>query len=949
MPQTKPLMPDAGGWEIDLAQRELRIRGEAVTIGSRAFEIIELLVRSSGLLVTKDELMKQIWPGCIVEDNTIQVHISAIRKALGPDRGMLKTLSGRGYRILGSWGIREASTSPPPEMLPRARGEGRRFSSNVPVLASALLGREATLRALGDLLSAYRILTLTGPGGIGKTVLASEIARRQFPTLEGDAWFVELASLSDPELLPSAVATTLGLQLGGAEIKPSSVAEAIGNRRVLLVLDNCEHLVDAAAAFVETLTRNCPHCTILVTSREVLRIDGECVYRVPPLEIPAADDEDPASILSRSAVELFVTRAKARDSDFLPHPDNLSATAAICRHLDGIPLAIEFAAARAAALGVQQVAAGLHDRFAMLTGGRRTALPRHQTLRAVLDWSYQLLPEQEKRLVRCLSLFPAGFTLDAAVAVMADAQLSVLAVSEAIENLILKSLIVRSKTESATRWYLLETTRAYAREKLEESGEAGQIALLQAKFYLALFAPFAIEGQIQGALDDLATYRRELDNIRAALNWAFAPDGDAATGVALAAAGADFWAGVSLLAEGCEWAGKALARIGAATGTRSEMILQCSLGMTLIYTRGMVDAAQEALTRGLALAQSFADFDYQQRATGGLWLFAARSSALDEALAIAHAYEAVVHPDDRQARAMADWLIGVPLIYLAEHTEASARLLRAIDQYPIERRSLDTVRLGGDLLASALGHVSVSLLSRGLVDAATRAATCAVEDARDSHQPTVLCIALAWAAGFIFLSLGELDQAERYGEELIIHAQKHELWPFHAAGLCIRGSLAARRGAPDIGIDLLRRGLADMRAAAYLLFYPFFLVELAAALGAADRVDDGLSEIDAALRFAVATGHRWFVPETLRVKGELLARHGSDAPAAVMDLFRQSMSQAHQQHALYWELSAAINLAEIMQNQHMDAEAKAVLASLYGRLAEGFSASRVKQAEALLK
>jgi non-specific serine/threonine protein kinase len=949
MPQSIPLMSEAAVGEIDPAQRELRIRGEVVTIGSRAFEIVEMLVKSAGQLVTKAELMRQIWPGAIVEDNTIQVHISAIRKALGPDRGVLKTLSGRGYRLLGHWSIREGSAPQPPEASMHVMGHTGSFFSNIPVAASSLIGRAAILRDLDDLLSAYRIVTLTGPGGIGKTVLAVEIARRQFPTLKGDVWFVELASLSDPELLASTVGSTLGLKLGAAEIKPSFIAEAIGCRRVLLVLDNCEHVVDAAAVFVEILTRNCPRCTVLVTSREVLRVDGECVCRVPPLEVPGADDEAPDSILTRSAVELFVARAKARDSDFLPHPGNLAATAAICRHLDGIPLAIEFAAARAAALGVKQVAAGLYDCLAMLTNGRRTALPRHHTLRAVLNWSYELLPEHERRLLRYLSLFPAGFTLDAAAAVMMGARFSVLTVSEAIENLVLKSLIVRSKTELVTRWYLLETTRAFARERLEESGETGQAALLHAQFYLALYTPFSTEGRLQFALDNLATYRLELDNFRAALDWAFSPGGDSAIGVALAVVGADFWAAISLFAEGCEWAKTALSRIGDAAGTRSEMVLLCNLGMTLIYTKGMVSTARESLTRGLALAQRYADSDYQQRAMSGLWLFSARSSALDEALAIARAYESVVPPGDRQSRAMADWLIGVPLIYRAEHIEASTRLLRAVDQYPIERRSQDTVRLGSDLLASALGHVSVSLLSRGLIDTATQAATRAVEYARDSNQPTALCIALAWAAGFIFLSLGELDKAERYGEELIIHAQKHRLRPFHAAGLCVRGSLAARRGAPDIGIDLIRRGLADMRVAAYLLFYPIFLIELAAALGASHRIDDGLSEIDEALRFAMETGHRWAVPETLRVKAELLVRRGSDDPSAIMDLLRESMSQAHKQHALYWELSAAISLAELMQSQHMDAEANAVLVPVCNRLIEGSTAPRVKQAKAMLR
>jgi non-specific serine/threonine protein kinase len=946
MGQCEPQVFESDGWEIDLALRELRARGVPVTIGSRAFEIIELLVMSAGKLVTKDDLMKKVWPGAIVEENTIQVHISAIRRALGSDRGMLKTFSGRGYRLLGSWAIREDAPTRPDAPKPRSEGV-HPFSSNVPIAASALVGRETIVQHLCNLVSAYRVVTLTGPGGIGKTVLSAAVTRRIFPTLEGDAWFVELASLSDPELVPSAVASTLRLQLSGGAIRPGLVADAIGNRKVLLVLDNCEHVVDAAANFVDILVRACPRCTVLSTSREILRVEGECVYRVPPLEVPAEDDEDSASILSRSAVELFITRAKDLDSDLSRHTDNLPATSSICRHLDGIPLAIELAAARAAALGVQQVAAGLSDRFALLTGGRRTALPRHQTLRAVLNWSYELLPEREQRLLRRLSIFPAGFTLDAAVAIMSG-ELDASLVMEGIANLVLKSLVSLSQSENVPRWHLLETTRAYASGKLGESGEAAETARLQADFYLALFALFATENQLQAAIDDLGTYRREIDNFRAALNWAFSADGDAAIGVALAAAGADFWVAVSLVAESCEWSGKALARIGSAAGTRYEMILQCNLAMSLIYTKGMIDDARKALTRALSLAQTFADFDYQQRTTFGLWLFSARFSALNDALAVARPYETVARLGDRQSRAVANWLVGIPLIYLGEHIEASARLQQAIDQYPIESRRRDTIRFGADLRASASGHVSVSLLSRGLVDAALQAAKRAVEEAHIGNQPTVLCVALVFAAGFISLSLGDLDVAERYGEELIVLAKKHALHPYYAAGLCVRGSLAARRTDPNKGIDLLYQGVADIRAASYLQFYPFFQIELAAALGALGRVDDGLSEIDAALRFAAETGHRWFVPETLRVRAELFARRGSDDPEVIADLFRQSIGQAHQQQALYWELSAAISLAELLRGQNRDAEARVVLGPVYDRFTEGFSAVSLKRAKSIL-
>lgn len=949
MGQNGPFVLESGGWEVDLARRELRARGLSVPVGSRAFEIIEALVRASGALVTKDDLMRRVWPGIVVEDNTLQVHISAIRKALGADRGMLKTISGRGYRLLGDWTIRPEGAPPMPEPPERVRTAARPFLTNVPVAASALVGRETAVQHLRDLVSAYRVVTLTGPGGIGKTVLASEVARRLLPTAESDVFFVELVSLSNPELVPSTVAYVLGLQLPGVEVSAETVARAIGGKKVLLVLDNCEHVIEAAARMAETLIRLCPLATVLATSQEVLRIEGEFVYRVPPLDVPAERMEALDEVLEHSAVQLFIARTRSLRADSRPQSDTLPVIAAICRQLDGIPLAIEFAAARAATLGVRQVAGRLDDRFALLTGGRRTALPRHQTLRAALDWSYDLLPEAERRLLWHLAIFPAGFTLEAATAVAGNIGSSV---ALGISSLVSKSLVTLDGSEADRHWRLLESVRAYSLEKLVESGEHGQVVRRLAEFILTLFAPFAIESQLQSAIDDLNRYRREVDNLRAALNWAFSSGGDTALGVELAATTSDFWIAVSLVAEAGEWADKALAQIGNAAKTRNEMILLCSLGIALIYTIGMAPRAREVLMRALALAREFQDFDYQQRVTRGLWLFSARAMALNDALAFAREYEVVAQVGDVQSRTTAALLVGVPQTFLGAHVQASEQLQWAIDHYPVAMRRQDVIRLGGDLggdlHSSALVHNALNLLSRGFLDAALRASKSAIEEARRTTQPYMLCVALAWAAGLVSPTLGELDTANEYGEELVDHAYKHGLRPHYAAGLCVKGSLAAKRGEPEAGIAPLRSGLAEMKDATYLLFYPLFWAELAAALGAMGRIDESLTEIDEALRFAIETDYRWYVPEILRIKGELLALRGFKDPALIEDLFRQSMRQANTQQAAYWELSAAISLAELLRRQQRDVEARAMLSPLYQRFAAGFSAPRVKQAKALV-
>src|SRR6202163_768950 len=459
--QGRQLVYESGEWEVDLARRELRARGVPVPIGGRAFEIIEVLVQSAGELVTKNDLSARIWPGAIVEDNTLQFHISAIRQGLGWGRGILKTASGRGYRLLGAWTSRESTSSVDSMDLEPMRSPAEPFQTNLPAAASELVGRTNAVQHLRGLLSAYRVVTLTGPGGIGKTRLALEVARGLFPGLQSDVRLAELVSLSDPGLVPSAVAAGLGLKLGGDEISAESVARAVGPERLLLVLDNCEHVIDAAAKLAETVVRMCPRTTILATSREILKIEGEYVYRVPPLDVPS-QHEDPDDILGRSAVQLFIATTRALHSDFSPTVENLPAIVAICRRLDGIPLAIDLAATHVATLGLQQVAASLDDRFGMLTGGRRTALPRHRTLRATLDWSYELLPEPERLALRRLAVFAGDFTAEAASLVVAGGEIAASEVVRSLANLVTKSLVTLEAGGVIAHHRLHETTRAYA-------------------------------------------------------------------------------------------------------------------------------------------------------------------------------------------------------------------------------------------------------------------------------------------------------------------------------------------------------------------------------------------------------------------------------------------------------------------------------------------------------
>ena len=941
----------SGACEIDLAKRELRVLGSPVPVGARAFEIVDVLVQSAGELVTKDELMNRVWPGAIVNDNALQVHISAVRKALGPHRAMLKTESGRGYRLLGSWTVEHqepAGSSVVPVPLPRRDEEQSAAATNLSMAATPLIGRAAAVQRLRDLASAYRLVTLTGPGGIGKTTLAVEVVSTLLGEFGGAVWLVELASLSDPDLVPTAVAGVLGLQLGGADISAESVARAVGGTSLLLILDNCEHVIDAAAQFVDAMLRRCPRVTVLATSRETLRIAGEYVYRVPPLEVPAPGEDEPDRILSRSAVELFIARAQALGSDLSLQAEVLPAISAICRHLDGIPLAIEFAAARAATLGVSQVAAGLQDRFTLLTRGRRTALPRHQTLRAVLDWSYGLLPEAEQVLLRRLAIFPAGFTLDAAAAVMADTGVDAVAVTDGIANLVAKSLVMQDKSESNARWYLLETTRAYANEKLRESGEADTAARHHATHFRNLFAP-----DIGSSLSDEEFTRRvrEIDNVRLALDWSFSTAGDAAIGVALTAAYVSVWLHCVLLVECQERCKRALFYVEQQPTISSRLRLQLQIGFGVAATRTMrpVDEIKTALASALVIAQSLSDRDAQLSAIYGLWALDNYSGESRAALPLAERLAALGSSiGEPYLLIHADWLSGNTLHHQGDQRRAQACLERVTEQSATSATWRSRFFPEIDRRVSVRALLSRVLLLRGYLDQAAGQARTSLEEAIATRSESIVCQALRLAVCQVDLMTGDLVAAKRNIARLVDTANALNAPRWLNAGRCFEGKLLIAQGAFEAGAAVLRAELDACERTGWTTWYPEFLGIYAEGLAGLGRFPEAIASTDQALASAEQGGERYYVAELLRLKGEFLLAEPASELAVADDCFHAALSVAQEQGALLFELRTALSLARWRVAQDRRDEASQILKPVYDRFTEGFGAADLLAAKQLL-
>jgi predicted ATPase/DNA-binding winged helix-turn-helix (wHTH) protein len=863
------------GWEIDLARRELRSRGVPVPLGSRAFEIIELLVRSAGELVNKSELMSRVWPGATVEDNALQFHISAIRKALGPDRGILKTVSGRGYRLLGAWTIShgaspvtEAEAVPASTLVPA-------LANNLPAAGTNLIGRAMNVQELRDLLSAHRVITLTGSGGIGKSKLALETARHMLTQTNGEVRLVELASLSDPDLVALTVATAIGLRPGSIDVSPEVVARIIGRKKLLLVLDNCEHIINAAAVFAETIIRQCSHATILATSREILRIDGEFVYRVPPLDVPEHRDT-PEKILSASAVQLFVARTAAMHSAFVPNETNLPDIAGICQRLDGIPLAIEFAAARAAMLGVSEVALHLDNRFSLLTAGRRTTLARHQTLRAALDWSYDLLTASEQCLLRHSSVFPAGFTSEAAAAVMRDTGYEI-TVIDGIANLVGKSLVTLDASTSGGRWRLLETIRAYALEKLQESGEAERALRRHAEFFRDLLRPTDLEPPLErAAIEDIFRYNQEIDNVRAALDWCFSAAGDVSIGTAIAAAFVPVWLRFMFLVEGRRWAEMALAHLDAGPNDDASlrMVLHIGRGFALNHTGGRTDEALAALTEGFRIAEARGDTSSQMYALWALWVTHGYRGNYRAAEPFAEIYSRLMPTcGDPTKSFMADRLVGTSLHYRGDQPKARALLDRVAGQ---NRRSLERPRLiyaFSNFAQSTLAHV---LCLQGFLDYARDLAQACIDRARLASQKLELCFTLAEAALPIAIAINDVDAASKHLALLVTAVTELDLTYWKTLSRCWEAVLLIKQGNHDTGVNALRAALAICDEAGGVSRYPAFLGAIADGLSALGQTDEARVALDQALARADRNGEEWCIPDLLCKKGGAgLARGGA--------------------------------------------------------------------------
>jgi predicted ATPase/DNA-binding winged helix-turn-helix (wHTH) protein len=947
-----PTAIEFGRFRVLPHRRELLADNLPVELGARAFDVLMALIEARGHVVSKDELMERVWPGRIVEENNLAIQVLALRKAFAADRGLISTVFGRGYRFTGE--IRTVSASPDGEKTagtPEAAPLPSRPPTNLPELVSELIGRDNELAEILDLSVSHRLATLTGAGGIGKTRLGFEVARHQLSKFADGVWAAELAPLSDPDLVPVTVATALGLELSSGMVSPQAVANALHSKQLLLVLDNCEHVVEAAAQMAEALLRANPAVRVIATSREPLRTEGEWIYLVPPLAVPPEGSPDSDDPLRYGAVRLFHERARATEANLSADACTTSAIAGICRRLDGIPLAIELAAARAATLGIEKLASGLGDRFRLLARGHRTALPRHQTLRGTLDWSYELLTEPERMVLRRLAIFAGGFTMQAASMVAADDEIPGSEVVDYVANLLAKSLVTGDAGGATVRYRLLETTRAYALEKLAEGGEFGATARRHAEYYRDLLQQPETESEARPSSARVGDSGRRIDDVRAALEWAFSPAGDTAIGVALAAASAPTWIEMALLTECRGWMAAALNALRPEqVGTRQEMALQLALGFSLVPTQGPVGDARAALARANELGKAFDNLDYQLRALTGLVISARMADELSVGLALSRQVDEIAEKiSSPVALATADCLLGSSLIWLGEYAEARTRVEQGSRYNSPNVRRDHRLRSGYDHFIHTQTLLAQILWLQGFADQSLKLTRDVLKEAERTSHPVSLNLALTWAGCGIPLRVGDLQMAEQSIGRLKAHSGIHGAPSYHAAALGFEGQLHAARGDIQAAERILRHAIAELRETKFYMLYTAFLSQLAEVLAAVGYVNEAHAAAEEAVERASRNKNYWCLPEALRIKGGLLLLQGDDDIAPAEDHFRQALDWARRQGALSWELRAATSLARLWRDRGRSKEARELLAPVYNRFTEGFATADLKEAKGLLE
>jgi predicted ATPase len=928
-----------GPFRLYVTERLLEKNGTALKIGSRALDLLIMLLEHAPAVVSKHDLMQRVWGNLVVDEVSLRFHVAALRRQLGQgDSGVrfITNIPGRGYCFTGvvSW----AEAGPPSKRV-------RTAVSQLPREPLLMVGRDSAVRELTALLKKQRFVSIVGAGGIGKTTIALTLAYRMLTEFQDGAHFLDLGAVEDSRLLASLLATQLGLVTVSDQPLPVILA-FLRERRMLLVFDSCEHLIEATAALAETIFCNAPQVHILVTSREALRAEGEQVHHLPPLECPPYTELLTATqALGFPAVQLFVKQAAHSVHAFELTDADAPIVAEICRRLDGIALALELAASRVGVHGVRGTAALLDKQFRLLWHGRRTALPRHQTLSATLDWSYNLLTPTEQLVLRRAAVFVGGLSLQAALAVIAES-LPPAELTETLATLVDKSLLTSDRT-AGTCYRLLDTTRAYAWQKLTESGEDLKVLRRHCEHMILASERFSATIWAPPRPESIHFFVSNLGNLRAALEWSFSADGEPTLGAKLAGASACLFFQAGLLPECASWTERALGVLDTSNqGTRLELELLAFFTSSLMVTRGNGPPIHTALIRAVGIAERLKTGPMQLYFLHALYKWQIRSGDLRGVKELTDRVETVAKQvADPLADAIAHGFFAVTCFFTGANREVRSHAHIALTA-PVHLSKLNVASFGH--LHRVRSTLARNLWILGYPEQGAATAEEAIQEAENLNHPITLCYILM-SCVLVPLETGDWQRAEQLIHRLSTIATKHHLFTYARASIGWQGCLAVSRGDFSAGIELLQTSLAALREDGYELYRPHLSAALAEALANAGQHELACSTICEAIIWAETRGRTPELIDLLRLKGEILMpmsqRDASESDACLL----QSLQLARERGLLSLELRTGISLAKLWAHRAQRDKALELLDPIFTRFAEGFQTRDLVAAAHLLQ
>lgn len=937
---TKHSRSYAFGAFVLLPERQLLLRGETpVRIGGRALDILTTLVERPGQVVSKSELIARVWPNTFVNEGNLKVNVAALRRALGDggphEPSYIATASGQGYRF-----IAPVTAGASREVGSNHVGTATR-RHNLPTGTTRILGRADVIDAIRRDLDVTRLVTIVGPGGVGKTTVALAVAEHALDSRRDGVWLVDFAPLTDPAHAINALATTVGVP-GRATGSLAALCEFLRDREMLIVLDNCEHIIDVAASCASQVLADASGVKILVTSREPLQLAGERVRRLPGLGTPPASTPVTAQeALTYPAVQLFVDRATDRLESFTLSDANTSTVADICRRLDGIALAIELAATRVDTFGAIGLLQQLDDRFGILSGFRASP-ERHRTLAATLDWSYGLLSPTEATVLRAVSVFSGVFDLDDASAVSNLARQDV---GDALVQLAAKSLVVVDVDVDIVAYRLLETTRAYCLERRLAAGDDQAIRQRHAEQVCVVLERATAEWAKRPAHDWVSEYGRVLDDLRHALVWAGHDSAHRALRVRLTVAGLLLWNHFSLTEECRAHVSQAIEDLDAVqlAGTASEMHLRVWLGASTMFTHGLQQSAMDAMRRALEIAAQIGDTGGHLRCLRTIGLYQHLIGEHVAGLRTFERFATIVAETDPSNAHDPEFHLSISEYFLGRLLSARTRLERLVERAHDARRQ--SVRYQSDINIDITCALTVVQWLTGAPDAAALTATALVERALRANHHMSLNNALN-AACPVFYWSGRFDECDRGVAILDEEGRRHGIVTRRPIAMFYRAALTCADTGPASGIDGLERAIAEFRKINHLARMPYYLGVLAEAQATCGRVDQAKATIRTALDLAQANSEGWCLPEVQRVYASILLAAGGEREAEAC--LRESIAQAGTSGALSWRLRSATDLARLWAERSRTEDAANLLRPIYAEFTEGFGTRDVVAARTLL-